>query len=116
MKKKNAFWGIVLLQISILVALIAFAVFKEADGYEFTANDLVYIEDEGEGQVILSPYVVLHQGSYRVLTEYELDGGAGSFSLVNYGKASEDILTNSRVELREGKHNLQNDFYVRYHN
>lgn len=114
MKKKNAFWGIVILQISILVALIAFAVFKEADGYEFTANDLVYIEDEGEGQVILSPYVVLHQGSYRVLTEYELDGGAGSFSLVNYGKASEDILTNSRVELREGKHNLQNDFYVRW--
>ena len=114
MKKKNAFWGIVLLQISILVALIAFAVFKEADGYEFTANDLVYIEDEGEGQVILSPYVVLHQGSYRVLTEYELDGGAGSLSLVNYGKASEDILTNSRVELREGKHNQQNDFYVRW--
>lgn len=114
MEKKNAFWGIVLLQISILVALIAFAVFKEADGYEFTANDLVYIEDEGEGQVILSPYVVVHQGSYRVLTEYELGGGAGSFSLVNYGKASEDILTNSRVELREGKHNLQNDFYVRW--
>ena len=114
MKKKNMFLGMVLLQISILVVLIVFAVFKETDGYEFTTNDLVYIEDEGEGQIVLSPYITLPKGSYRVYTEYELEGQKASFSIVSYGKVSEDILTNSRVELGEGNHILQNEFRVRW--
>lgn len=114
MKKKNAFWGIILVQVIILSVFIVFAVFKERDEYEFASDDLVYIEDEGEGQIILSPYVTLSQGSYSVLTEYELDGENGIFTIVNYGKTSEDILTNTRVELREGNHNLQNDFRVRW--
>lgn len=114
MKKKNVFLGIVLLQISILAAFIVFAVFKEQDGYEFTTNDLVYIEDESEGQIILSPYVTLPKGSYRVYTEYELEGQDGTFSIVSYGKQSEDLLTNSSVELSKGKHVLQSDFWVRW--
>ncbi len=114
MKKKNAFWGIMLVQIIILSIFVVLVVFQERDGYEFASDDLVYIEDEGDGQIVLSPYVTLSQGSYSVLTEYELDGEEGYFTIVNYGKESEDILTNSSVELREGNHRLQNDFYVRW--
>lgn len=114
MKKKNAFWGMVLLQISILIVFIVATVFKEPAGYEFAANDLVNIEDIGEGQIILSPYITLPIGSYKVYAEYELEGQNGDFSIVSFGTASEDILTNSSVVLREGKHILQNDFRVRW--
>lgn len=114
MKKKNAFWGIIFVQMIILFVFIVFTVLQERDGHEFTSDDLVYVEDEGDGQIVLSPYVVLPQGSYSVLMEYELAGREGYFTIVNYGKESEDILTNSRVELREGNHSLQNDFYVRW--
>lgn len=114
MKKKNAFWGIVLLQISILMPLIVYAAIKEPDGYEFATNDLVYIEDIGEGQIILSPYITLPRGSYKVYARYELEGQEGDFAIVSFGKASEDILTNSSVILREGNHVLQNDFRVRW--
>ncbi|MBQ3035291.1 MAG: hypothetical protein IJD31_00025 [Lachnospiraceae bacterium] len=114
MKKKNAFLGMVLLQISILMVFIVATLFKEPDGYEFESDDLVNIEDIGEGQIILSPYITLPIGSYKVYAEYELEGQKGDFSIVSLGTASEDILTNSSVVLREGKHTLQNDFRVRW--
>ena len=114
MKKKNVFWGMVIIQISILMVLILATVFKEPDQYEFASNDLVYIDDAGEGQIVLSPYITLPLGSYRVYAEYELEGTKGDFTIVSFGKASEDVLTNSSVVLREGKHILQNDFRVRW--
>lgn len=114
MKKKTAFYAIVFVQIVIITALILFAVNKTQDMYEFMSGELVYVEDEGEGQIILTPHLTLPKGSYSIFTEYELNGTEGILSIVSYGKTSEDVLTNSRVELSEGKHTLQNDFEVRW--
>ena len=114
MKKKTAFYAIVFVQIVIITALILFAVNKTQDMYEFMSGELVYVEDEGEGQIILTPHLTLPKGSYSIFAEYELNGTESVLSIVSYGKASEDVLTNSRVELSEGKHILQNDFEVRW--
>ncbi len=114
MKKKTVFYAMIFVQIFILTVLIIFAINKKQNMYEFVSDELVYVEDEGEGQIVLTPHLTLSKGSYSIFAEYQLNGTEGFFSIVSYGKESEDVLTNSSVELSEGNHILQNDFGVRW--